>query len=152
MKLGFLAFLVIGTVLIIRQQQAMPYQHDEGMVFGTVYHIAYQSDKNYKADIERELQKVDNALSMFNQESVISRINRNEDVVVDKMFKEWYDSNVKWSYYDSAYPWTRLGYTYDWADNGTEYGLSEFIVFSGAEADVEYTFSVNDFIAFVTEG
>ena len=88
MKLGFLAFLVIGTVLIIRQQQAMPYQHDEGMVFGTVYHIAYQSDKNYKADIERELQKVDNALSMFNQESVISRINRNEDVVVDKMFKE----------------------------------------------------------------
>ena len=74
------------------------------------------------------------------------------DEEFDKMFKEWYDSNVKWSYYDSAYPWTRLGYTYDWADNGTEYGLSEFIVFSGAEADVEYTFSVNDFIAFVTEG
>ena len=74
------------------------------------------------------------------------------DEKFDKMFKEWYDSNVKWSYYDSAYPWTRLGYTYDWADNGTEYGLSEFIVFSGAEADVEYTYSVNDYIAFVTEG
>lgn len=88
LKLGFLAFLVIGTVLIIRQQQAMPYQHDEGMVFGTVYHITYQSEKNYKKEIEAELQKVDNALSMFNTESVISRVNRNEDVVVDGMFKE----------------------------------------------------------------
>ena len=88
MKLGFLAFLVIGTVLIIRQQQAMPYQHDEGMVFGTVYHITYQSDKNLKKEIEAELQKVDNALSMFNEQSDISRINRNEEIQPGEMFGE----------------------------------------------------------------
>ena len=88
LKLGFLAFLVIGTVLIIRQQRAMPYQHDEGMVFGTVYHITYQCDKNLKTEIEAELQKVDNALSMFNEQSDISRINRNEDIQPGKMFVE----------------------------------------------------------------
>ena len=88
LKLGFLAFLVIGTVLIIRQQQAMPYQHDEGMVFGTVYHITYQSDKNLKKEIEAELQKVDNALSMFNEQSDISRINRNEEIQPGEMFGE----------------------------------------------------------------
>ena len=66
----------------------------------------------------------------------------------DSMYKAWFDSNIIWSYFDSAYPWTRLGYTYDWADNGTEYGLSEFLIFSGAPATVEYTYSVEDFVAF----
>ena len=66
----------------------------------------------------------------------------------DTMYKAWFDSNVIWSYYDSAYPWTRLGYTYDWADNGTEYGLSEFIIFSGADVAIEYTCSVRDFVRY----
>ena len=69
----------------------------------------------------------------------------------DKMYKEWFDSNIIWSYYDNAYPWTRLGYTYDWADNGTEYGLSEFLIFSGADATVEYTYSTEDFVAFAKQ-
>lgn len=66
----------------------------------------------------------------------------------DTMYKAWFDSNVTWSYYESAYPWTRLGYTYDWANNGTKYGLSEFIIFSGAPASVEYTYSIEDFVTF----
>ena len=88
LQLAFLTFLVVGTVLIIRQQQSMPYQHDEGMVFGTMYHITYQSDKNLKQDIEAELKKVDQALSMFNEQSDIARINRNEDVQPGRMFTE----------------------------------------------------------------
>ena len=72
------------------------------------------------------------------------------DQAFDSTYKAWFDFNIIWSYFDSAFPWTRLGYTYDWADNGTEYGLSEFLVFSGATATVEYTYSINDFIAFVS--
>ena len=75
---AFLAALIIGTVLIIRHQRSMPYQHHEGMVFGTTYSITYQSDRAYQADIEKELKKVDEALSMFNEHSVISRVNRGE--------------------------------------------------------------------------
>ena len=71
------------------------------------------------------------------------------DKEFDDMFKAWFDSNIIWSYFDSAYPWTRLGYTYDWADNGKEYGLSEFIVFSGASATVEYTYGINEYINYV---
>lgn len=71
------------------------------------------------------------------------------DEEFDTMYKAWFDSNIIWSYFDSAYPWTRLGYTYDWADNGKEYGLSEFLIFSGAAATVEYTYSVNEFVNFV---
>ena len=69
----------------------------------------------------------------------------------DTMYKAWFDSNIIWSYYDNAYPWTRLGYTYDWADNGTKYGLSEFLIFSGAGATVEYTYSIEDFVTFAKQ-
>ncbi len=87
-QLPFLALLIIGSVLIVAQQHAMPYQHDTGMVFGTVYNITYQSDKNLKQDIEAELQKVDNSLSPFNKSSIISKINRNENPEVNDMFAE----------------------------------------------------------------
>ena len=66
----------------------------------------------------------------------------------DNNYKAWFDSNIVWSYFDSAYPWTRLGYTYDWADNGTEYGLSEFLIFSGAEVSVAYTYTIEEFVNF----
>ena len=87
-QLPLLVILVLGTIWISRRQNDTPYQHDEGMVFGTIYHITYQSDKNYQKEIEAELQKVDQSLSPFNKTSIISRINRNEDVTVDEMFKE----------------------------------------------------------------
>lgn len=61
-------------------------------------------------------------------------------------YRTWFDGNIIWSYFDSAYPWTRLGYTYDWADNGTEYGLTEFLVRPGAEVTVESTETIDKFI------
>lgn len=90
------ASLDFGSIYVIRQQQNTPYQRDEGFIFGTIYHITYQSDVNYQKEIEAELQKVDNSLSPFNKTSVISRINRNEDVKVDNMFAEVSNSQKKY--------------------------------------------------------
>ena len=90
-QVPFLALLIVGTVLIIRQQQSMPYQHDEGFVFGTVYSITYQSTDNLKADIEAELQKVDDEFSMFNERSTVARINRGETVQKSDMFNEVFE-------------------------------------------------------------
>ena len=87
-QIPFLLFLVIGTVIIIKQQKNINYQHDEGFIFGTIYHITYHSDNNLKKEIEAELKKVDLSLSPFNKTSVISKVNRNENPVVDPMFKE----------------------------------------------------------------
>lgn len=88
LSLAFLSMLIIGTVLIVRKQHTMPYIHNQGMVFGTVYSIKYQNDKDLQKEIEAELKRVDNSLSTFNRQSVISRINRNEDVKADGMFAE----------------------------------------------------------------
>ena len=86
LQLGFLAFLIIGTVLIIKHQHNMPYQHNRGQIFGTFYSITYQCDNDLQKEIEAELKKVDQALSMFNKESIISKINRNEKVELNEMF------------------------------------------------------------------
>ena len=92
LQMLFLLFLIIGTVIIIRQQRSTPYQKDSGFVFGTVYNITYQSSSNLKNEIEAELKKVDNALSMFNQQSVISKVNQGATTIPQteegRMFEE----------------------------------------------------------------
>jgi hypothetical protein len=70
---------------------------------------------------------------------------------IDPGYKAWFDSNIIWSYFDSAYPWTRLGYTYDWADNGREYGLTEFLIRKDAAVTVEFTKTVEEFVAWLLE-
>ena len=87
-RIPFLAFLIIGTVLIIRQQQTIPYQHNTGFIFGTIFNITYQNDDDLNNEIVDELNKVDASLSIFNKESIISKINRNVDVMPNEMFKE----------------------------------------------------------------
>ena len=85
-QLPFLVLLIVGTVLIIRQQRAIPYQSNSGMVFGTVYNITYECDSDLHQALKAELQKVDNSLSPFNEHSVITAINQNQDVKPDEMF------------------------------------------------------------------
>lgn len=87
-QIPFLLVLIFGTIFIIRQKQDMPYQHDEGFIFGTIYHVTYQSDENLQKEIEAELKKVDQSLSPFNKTSIISQVNRNEKVEVNDMFQE----------------------------------------------------------------
>lgn len=87
-QIPLLAVLIIGTILIIREQQVMPYQENIGLVFGTEYHITYQCNDDLQPEIEAELKKVDNSLSTFNQQSVISKINRNEEMSVNEMFEQ----------------------------------------------------------------
>ncbi|MBR4368179.1 MAG: FAD:protein FMN transferase [Prevotella sp.] len=87
-QIPLLAVLIIGTILIIREQQVMPYQENIGLVFGTEYHITYQCNDDLQPEIEAELKKVDNSLSTFNEQSVISKINRNEEMSVNEMFEQ----------------------------------------------------------------
>lgn len=90
-QLAFLALLIIGTVMIVSRQRNTAYQHANGFIFGTVYNITYQYDSDLHSLIRDELQKVDASLSPFNKTSVISAVNRNEDVVTDDMFAEVFD-------------------------------------------------------------
>ena len=85
-QLPFLVLLIVGTVLIVRQQQPAPYQHNEGMVFGTFYRATYQCDSDLQASISAELERVDMSLSPFNEQSTITAVNQNRPVQLDTMF------------------------------------------------------------------
>ena len=87
-QLPFLTLLVIGSILIIRHQQKMPYQKSADFIFGTSYSVIYQCDSDLSQSIKNELMKVDRSLSPFNEHSVITAVNNNKEVVLDDMFQE----------------------------------------------------------------
>ena len=89
-QLPFLTLLIVGTVLIIRQQQSVPYQKNSDLIFGTSYHVTYQSDSDLSRGIKAELLKVDQSLSPFNEKSIITAINQNRQVKPDSMFLDVY--------------------------------------------------------------
>ncbi len=94
-QLPFLTLLIVGTVLIIRQQQKMPYQKYSDFVFGTTFTVTYQCDSDISQSIKAELMKVDHSLSPFNKVSIISAINNNQDVKPDKMFMDVFEQAMK---------------------------------------------------------
>ena len=87
-QIPFLLILIFGSIWIIRSQQNTVFQQNQGFVFGTIYHITYQSDEDLQTGIEAELKKVDNEFSMFNKQSTVSKINRGDKPELSDMFCE----------------------------------------------------------------
>lgn len=77
---------VIVAIGFMLGHKNVPYQHNSGYIFGTTYNITYQCADDHKADIEKVLADVDASLSPFNDTSIITHVNRNEDVVLDDFF------------------------------------------------------------------
>ncbi len=90
-QLPFLILLIIGTIVILNRHNNPVYLNNKGKIFGTVYSITYQHPEDLQKEIEAELNKVDGALSPFNDTSVITRINRNMEVVPDSFFMRVFD-------------------------------------------------------------
>lgn len=86
-RLAFFLCLIAGTVWVLRRQN-QPYQSNEGSVFGTTYHISYQSPTDFHPEIVRILQQVDEALSLFNEKSWLSRYNAGQNPCKNAMASE----------------------------------------------------------------
>ncbi len=85
--LPFLIVLIIATIYISRQEHgdAVPYQSEDGVIFGTIFHAKYQYKSSLKEEILEELNAVDRSLSMFNPQSTISQINAGESNQTDSL-------------------------------------------------------------------
>ena len=102
-----LILLIVGTVYIFRTKNTetentagqswneTEKQTSEGAVFGTFYHITYQSTVNLQQGIDSVLQAVDYSLSPFNEHSVITAVNNNTAMSIDPMLKEVVDLSMK---------------------------------------------------------
>lgn len=92
----WLAFLILATIwILVRHNQQAGYYSVKGLVFGTVYKITYQYDGDLKPEIEAELKRFDQSLSPFNDSSVISRVNRNEELVTDSFFQKCFNRSME---------------------------------------------------------
>lgn len=97
LQLVFLLLLVVATVWIIRghigfstdtmfvRKPQPTFRTGEGTIFGTIYHTTYEAPVDLADSIQASLQRVDSTLSMFNPESLLSRINRGETQQMDTM-------------------------------------------------------------------
>lgn len=86
LALPLVVIAVIIAVGVMMGHKDAPYKRNSGFIFGTSYNITYQCADDHKTDIEKVLNEVDASLSPFNDTSVITHVNRNENVVLDKLF------------------------------------------------------------------
>lgn len=107
----FLLLLCAGTIYVIRTNNTTEnstsgmhesaaigeawndadIQKCSGSVFGTEYHITYQKGGDIHNELKEVMADVDNSLSPFNKESVITAINNGNNVEADSMFTEVFD-------------------------------------------------------------
>lgn len=84
------AGLLIGCWLLLLASctEKKQYFEESGTVFHTLYHIKYQASRPLTEKIDAEFQKFNLSLNPFNPNSIIAKVNRNEEVEVDEWFKE----------------------------------------------------------------
>lgn len=83
----------LALILLIFYKPKTEYKKISGNIQGTTYHITYEDrpGRDLKPRIELLLNKFDLSLSSYHEQSIISRINRNEPhVKLDKYFRKVY--------------------------------------------------------------
>lgn len=95
-------FTTIILILIITSacnsgNQNLKYVSNSGFVYGTIYHLTYESpngiDLQYQVD--SVLNKLDYSLSTFKKTSVLSKVNMNEPVVLDSFFIDVFKRSIE---------------------------------------------------------
>jgi len=89
--------VLLFSALLAGCKQAASYISNEGMIYGTTYHITYESPngKDLQQGIEIAMKKLDNSLSTFNPSSTISKVNQNRDTIPDDYFLTVYKKAVE---------------------------------------------------------
>lgn len=89
-------FLFIVSVFLLvsceNHPQKMSYT---GITQGSYFSITYYDEKGrtFEAEIDSIFTEVDNAVSLWNENSIIRKVNRNEDVTVNQIFTD----NFNWA-------------------------------------------------------
>lgn len=81
----FLLFLIIATAWILCGRGTSTLRTAEGQIFGTTYHIKYESPVALDSAIKVELLRVDASMSVFNPHSTISKVNAGTSSKADFM-------------------------------------------------------------------
>jgi len=84
-------YVLIAAVAIVATG-CKQYHQNQGSVFGTYYNIQYQAFSDQHAEIEACLKAFDSSLSVYNDQSIITKVNRNEEVETDAYFERMFEN------------------------------------------------------------
>lgn len=87
--------LVVMSLLFFscKEQQQLVNTRLSGPVFGTSYSIIYNSDINYQTQIDSLFFVLNKSMSTYQTDSYISKLNKNEDSVVDAHFIKVFEAS-----------------------------------------------------------
>lgn len=71
------------------------YKSLDGMIWNTSYHVIYQSGHNLTDSIYDVLESVGNSLNVFDEASLVSRVNHTDSLNVDRHFIRVYNASRK---------------------------------------------------------
>ncbi len=136
-------FFILSLLLISACTIKTPnYIFNEGFVYGTIYHITYESPdgRDLHDEIKNKLKQLDHSFSTFNKESVISKINRNESDQTDTLFSNVFKRSVEiWKSSDGAFDPTvaplvnAWGFGFKNAENISEKLIDSLLTFVGLD-------------------
>lgn len=85
-----------GLLLLFTSCSKKEYLVTDGFAQGTTYHIVYSNDAGYALDslIAGVLTEIDNSLSVYNKESLISKINSGQETQPDSLIRIVYERSL----------------------------------------------------------
>ena len=92
MKKNILILLIFAIFICCKHPV---YRQDSGMVWHTTYHITYESDKQLSDSILSVFNEVSRSLNVFDNSSLVSRVNMADSVKVDSHFSSVYAMATK---------------------------------------------------------
>lgn len=93
LKYPFILFSLI--IILLTSCSDDGYKRMEGIIWNTSYHITYLSKKDLSDSIFFVLQEIDGSLNVFNDSSLVSKVNGLDSVNVNSDFIEVYNSSKK---------------------------------------------------------
>ncbi|OFY91111.1 MAG: hypothetical protein A2266_01460 [Bacteroidetes bacterium RIFOXYA12_FULL_40_10] len=89
--------LLLLSVIAFTCCSKTEYRMIDGFTQGTTYHIAYSDENGVPLDslVESILNDIDFSLSVYNKESLITKINNGEDLSVDTLFRNVFDRSYE---------------------------------------------------------
>lgn len=95
--------VVFLSVVMVSCKKTDNYRQINGVIWNTTYHITYNSDKDLSDSVINTLRKVEQSVSAFDTTSIVSRVNRNEDVELDTIFRKVYEKSVEFNKITSGF-------------------------------------------------
>ncbi len=80
-------FFILAFILAASCSVPPTYRSAEGAVWNTTYHITYRADRDLRDSVLAVMRMVERSLSPFADSSLVSRINRGEEVAADSLLR-----------------------------------------------------------------